>query len=382
MPTFTASIIVGVVSLLEALGVEIGPRRKGSPEAARAAEAVAAAFRELGLDVRFQEFPLVGYEAEEPVLTLDDEPVAAGPCEYAQPTPADGVEGVLRRYGELLDLIFGGASTIWAIEDERGRALARVYENPVVADGGAIPFLSFYGPLVTGPSCFVARGDARLRDGAHARLRTGGRFVPGLTERNVLATLPGESEETIVVGAHYDSVWRGPGVIDNASGVEAMRRVAERLVGRTHPRTVLFAAWAAEEVGLVGSRWFVTDAKFRGHLSSYAGVVNLDCVAHGQKLVLMVAPIELRDRAHAEVERLGLDDRYDLETLEPGAGTDHVPFVEEKIPAIALMHFPYAEYHLPSETPELVDDQRLEDCVELAVALVESQLAAPVPKPE
>ena len=369
------------MSLLQALGVEIGPRPKGTAEAARAAEAVAGAFRELGLEPRFQEFPFLGYEAEEPELKLAGEPVAAGPCEYAQPTPAGGVAGVLRRYGDLPGLLGGGTSPIWAIEDEDGRVLARVYENPVVADGGAIPFVSFYGPLVTGPSCFVACGDPRLHDGAPAWLRTGGRFIPGLTERNVLATLPGESEETIIVCAHYDSVWRGPGVIDNASGVEAMRCVAERLVGRTHPRSLLFAAWAAEEVGLVGSHWFVDDARFRGELARYAGVVNLDCVAHGRKLVLMVAPAELRDRAHAHVERLGLGDRYELETLEPGAGTDHIPFVEAKIPGIALAHFPYPEYHLPTETLALVDERRLEDSVELAVALVESQLADPVAKP-
>jgi len=369
------------VSLLEALGAEIGPRRKGTAEAARAAEAVAAAFRALGLEPRFQEFPFLGYEAEEPELEVDGEPVDAGPCEYAQSTPPEGVAGVLRRYGDLPGLIAGGSSTIWGIEDDAGRVLARVYENPVVADGGAIPFISFYGPLVTGPGCFVVRNHPALRDGVRARLRCGGSLVPGLTERNVLATLPGASEETVVVCAHYDSVWRGPGAIDNASGVEAMRRVGERLIGRAHPRTVLFAAWAAEEVGLVGSRWFVEDAKYRGEIDRYVGVVNLDCVAHGERLMLMVAPAELRDRASSEASRLRLDERYELQTIEPGAGTDHVPFVEAKIPAVSILHFPYPEYHLPSETLALVDERRLEDSVELAVALVESQLAEPVTKP-
>jgi len=368
------------VSLLEALGVEIGPRRKGTPEAARAAKAVAAAFRAVGLEPRFQEFPLLGYDAEEPALELDGEPVAAGPCEYAQSTPPEGVAGVLRRYGDLPGDITGGSSPIWAIEDGAGRVLAVVYENPVVADGGAIPFISFYGPLVTGPSCFVVRGHPALRDGARARLRSGGTLVHGLTERNVLATLPGRSEETVVVCAHYDSVWRGPGVIDNATGVEAVRRVAQRLVGREHPRTVVFAAWAAEEVGLVGSRWFVQDAKCRGEIDRYVGVVNLDCVAHGEKLMLMAAPTELRDRATSEAKRLGLDERYELQTLEPGAGTDHIPFVEAKVPGVSILHFPYPEYHLPTETLALVDEQKLADSVELAVALVESQLAEPVTK--
>ena len=47
---------------------------------------------------------------------------------------------------------------------------------------------------------------------------------------------------------------------------------------------------------------------------------------------------------------------------------------------MTLLHFPYDEYHLPADTPELVDDRMLDDAVSLAVALVESQLARPVPR--
>jgi hypothetical protein len=52
--------------------------------------------------------------------------------------------------------------------------------------------------------------------------------------------------------------------------------------------------------------------------------------------------------------------------------------VQEKIPSISVLHFPYDEYHLTSDTAELVDEQLMDDAVDLAVALVESQLARPV----
>jgi hypothetical protein len=45
---------------------------------------------------------------------------------------------------------------------------------------------------------------------------------------------------------------------------------------------------------------------------------------------------------------------------------------------VTICHFPYDEYHLPDDTPELVDERVLADSVDLAVALVESQLAQPV----
>jgi hypothetical protein len=61
------------VNLIETLGVEIGVRQVGTPAADEAAEAVAAAFREVGLEPRFHDFSLLGYEADEPLLEIEGE---------------------------------------------------------------------------------------------------------------------------------------------------------------------------------------------------------------------------------------------------------------------------------------------------------------------
>jgi hypothetical protein len=368
------------VNLLQTLGVEIGVRQTGTPAASQAADAIADAFRELGLEPRFEEFPLLGYDTEEPELEIDGERWDAGPCMYAQPTPDEGVTGTLRRIGEQEGMTGFPNTAVWAIVDNEGNEAALVYENPV--RGGAIPFLSFGSVLAVMPSAFISTEDAkRVPEGGRVTLCTGGRFVPGRCERNVVAELRGESDEAAVVCAHFDSVWRGPGVIDNASGVEGVRRIAERLVGRTHPRSLIFVAFAAEEIGLIGSQHLVWDWKVRGKLKRVIGCVNLDCIAHGDELELMVGPDELRGRALEEVRRLGLEEKYKLHVIGPENGTDHYYFAQEKIPAVSVLHFPYPEYHLPSESMELIDEQKLEDAVELATALVESQLARPVPKP-
>jgi hypothetical protein len=52
------------------------------------------------------------------------------------------------------------------------------------------------------------------------------------------------------------------------------------------------------------------------------------------------------------------------------------------VPALTICHFPYEEYHLPADTPDLVDEALMNDAVDLAVALVESQLARPVERPK
>jgi hypothetical protein len=369
MPTFTTRDPNGsvraydrAVSLLETLAIEIGVRQCGTEGAARAAEAIAESFRGLGLEPRFQEFPLLGYDAEEPELWIDAERWQAGPCLYSHPGECEGEVRLL-------------SDGVWAVGE--GRLVRSIFGK------GPIPFVgssSAAGHIAQPPTAYLSRADAeRLRDGQHARLVVRGEFVPGRRDRNVIATVPGASEERVVVGAHFDSVWRGNGAIDNATGVEGLRRVAERLVGREHPRTLEFVAFGAEEIGLVGARRYVAEARERGELPQIVGMVNLDCIGHGDKLELLCSPAALLERAEREARRLGQWERYDVVTeLGQEAGTDHLPFAQAGIPALSILHFPYEEYHLPEESLDLIDERKLADAVDLAVALVESQLAEPV----
>ena len=352
------------MNLIQALAVEIGTRQCGTEAAARAAEAVADAFRALGLEPRFEEFPLLRFDAEEPELWIDGERWPVGPCMYAHPGECEG---------EVRKLSDGH----WAVGE--GRLQRSLFGR------GPIPFFgggAAAGYVAMPPTAFLSReDDARLRDGQHARLAVRGEFVAGARDRNVIAELPGATDEVVVVGAHYDSVWRGNGAIDNATGVEGLLRVAARLVGREHPRSLRFVAFGAEEIGLVGARRHVAGIKERGEIEQLVGMVNLDCIGYGEKLELLCAPDALLERTRAEVARLGLDSRYEILTeLAAEAGTDHLPFTRAGVPALSILHFPYEEYHLPEESPELVDERLLGDAVDLAVAMVESQLTEPAPR--
>ena len=363
-----------VVDLVEALAGRIGPRTAGSAAAAQAAETVADAFRELGLPVRFQEFQLLGYEADEPLLEIEGERWPAGPCMYSH--DFDG-EGTVRTIGSSSAPVGDALLPSFAVVDSTGRERARLLTSPFSL--GAIPFMSSHTHITTPPTAFVSRSDAeRLLDGMRVRLRVGGRFLPGRTERNVIADLPGGDNQHVVVGAHYDSVWHGPGAIDNASGVEGVRRIGAALAGRSLARGVRLVAFAAEEIKLTGSRYYVDEAKLRGELEEVAGMVNLDCIAFGEKLNLLASPAALLDRATETARSLGLLDRYELVTGPATGGVDSHAFAESKIPAVTILHFPYDEYHLETDVPALVDEQQLEDAVALGLALVESQVTEPV----
>ena len=80
------------------------------------------------------------------------------------------------------------------------------------------------------------------------------------TTYNVLAeSVDGDPNNTIMVGAHLDSVNAGPGIQDNGSGSSAILEVAQQM-GKVKPRNkVRFALWGAEESGLVGSTYYVNN---------------------------------------------------------------------------------------------------------------------------
>jgi Iap family predicted aminopeptidase len=359
------------MNLVEALAAGVGPRLAGSAAAGRAADAVADAFRELGLEPRFQEFDVLAYEPEQPSLEVEGEEWPAGPCMYAHPAE---VEGRVQRIGEGPAPVGNRKLATFAILDDDGRDLARLMTSPF--SRGAIPFASPHYPVTTPPTAFVSAQDAeRLEDGMYARLRVAGEFVRR-RERNVIADARGAGKRRVLVSAHHDSVFRGPGAIDNATGVEGVRRVGDRVLDQD----VTLIAFAAEEIKLLGSRFYVDEAKIRGELKHIAGVVNLDCIGRGEKLMLLASPDELRGRALEAARGLGLPERYELETGPATGGIDSHWFADAEVAAVTISHFPYDEYHLPDDAPELADENLMNDAVDLAVALVESQLARPASK--
>ncbi len=110
----------------------------------------------------------------------------------------------------------------------------------------------------------------------------------GWSQPSVIATIKGESSDVIVVGGHADSIagwWsrekaRAPGADDNASGIatitETLKVLAES--GYTPKKTIKFMAYAAEEVGLLGSKDIARTFKQDG--VNVVGVLQSDMTNH------------------------------------------------------------------------------------------------------
>ncbi len=105
---------------------------------------------------------------------------------------------------------------------------------------------------------------------------------------SVIATIQGETDDVIVVGGHADSIagwWgrenaRAPGADDNASGTATVTETLRVLAnsGYTPKKTIKFMAYAAEEVGLLGSKAIAKDFKRKG--INVQGVLQLDMTNH------------------------------------------------------------------------------------------------------
>jgi Zn-dependent M28 family amino/carboxypeptidase len=98
------------------------------------------------------------------------------------------------------------------------------------------------------------------------------------TTANVIAeTNSGRSDNVVMVGAHLDSVFAGPGIQDNGSGSAAILEVAEQMAN-VHPNNkVRFAWWSAEESGLVGSTNYVNSLS-EDELGDIALYLNFDMI--------------------------------------------------------------------------------------------------------
>ncbi|MFN2189451.1 MAG: DUF418 domain-containing protein, partial [Candidatus Promineifilaceae bacterium] len=206
--------------------------------------------------------------------------------------------------------------------------------------------------------------------------------------RNVLGVLPGRdpqfSDEVVVIGAHYDHMGISPdgtywaGANDNASGTAAVLEIARswNQEGYVPRRTVVFAAWDAEEWGLIGSTLYAYQPSYP--LENTIASIQMDMVGTGGDTLRIdgggVFAAQLKDIA----------DEMEIESALTDEGrSDHIPFLRAGVPA-ALLIWDYSEgqtpsYHRPTDVVTVIDPEQLNAAGTLAntalLDLVESEPA-------
>jgi Zn-dependent M28 family amino/carboxypeptidase len=157
--------------------------------------------------------------------------------------------------------------------------------------------------------------------------------VKGTKSPNLICTLKGTTDSTIIVGAHFDLVERGHGVVDNWSGVSLLPSFYQGLSANSRKHTFVLVAFAGEEQGLLGSQFFVK--QMGTQKSQVKAMINLDTLGLGQTMVwLSHSDRSLVAWLNAIAKQLNIP--LGAVDVEKVGTTDSEPFREKKIPAITV----------------------------------------------
>jgi len=243
--------------------VGIGPRLAGSPAEALAASYIENEFRSYGLDVWMENFIVENsYVVEENRLSVVQPPrtLTCVPVVYSPPGTVFGPLFHLTSSVENEDLL--RERVVLVARNKLKRELADLPPLAILTYFENMPPASEIWPTPPkAPMVWISGGDAQqlielLENGqVEVELRLTARTEPRMS-RNVVACLPGESDEIIVVNAHHDSMLT-PGAVDDASGVAVVLEIARVLTTENLQRTVFFVTFGGEELGLLGSADFV-----------------------------------------------------------------------------------------------------------------------------
>jgi Tol biopolymer transport system component len=211
---------------------------------------------------------------------------------------------------------------------------------------------------------------------------------------NVLARLPARVPAAqklpgvIVVGAHYDHLGHGGsfslapddhsahlGADDNASGVALVLEVARRLSSSTTlRRDVVFAAFTAEEMGILGSSHLVKNPPAGLETKNIYAMLNYDMVGRLSQNRLAVLGAESAEEWATWVPRACEGARIDCQLSGSGYGrSDHSAFYGAGIPVLHFFSGTHSDYHKPSDQVARINGSGVAQIAELTTLLLEQQ---------
>ena len=202
--------------------------------------------------------------------------------------------------------------------------------------------------------------------------------------RNILGIIEGKNpEQYIVLGAHYDHlgirdscIWNGAD--DNASGTVGIMTIAKAIAetGEKPEKSIIFALWTAEEVGLLGSSHYLDNLPYP--LSRIKLNLNFDMISRyvaddKPKSVTMT----YTDKYHpmfkeitvANLNKYGIDLEVDYQpSAELPGGSDHKSFTDKGIPAMRFKPGHREEYHTPLDKLSTVNWDIMEKIIKISFA--------------
>lgn len=195
---------------------------------------------------------------------------------------------------------------------------------------------------------------------------------PASPAYNVMGFRNNHKKRTVIICAHHDhlgyneygnSTYTGPqaihnGADDNASGVAAMLELARELKGRKYRKNnYLFIAFSGEELGLLGSKYFVQNLPIDKEKINY--VINIDMLGRmdSSKRALIINGTGTSPQWEKSLSKIKTDTNLvHIVTSESGLGpSDHASFYLEGIPVLHFFTGQHMDYHKPSDDEEKIN---------------------------
>ncbi|WP_346860936.1 M20/M25/M40 family metallo-hydrolase [uncultured Draconibacterium sp.] len=211
------------------------------------------------------------------------------------------------------------------------------------------------------------------------------------TTQNVVAMIRGSDEnlkdEYLVLGGHYDHLGMGGpgsgsravdtvavhnGADDNASGVSAVIQLAEKIAAEGNPkRSLIFVAFGAEEMGLVGSKAFTAEAPVASE--KMVAMFNFDMVGRLDSASEALSIGGTQTAKETEQLLNDLNPGFQLAFSGEGVGpSDHASFYLQNIPVFFISTGAHSDYHTPQDDTELINFEGAKKVMDYSYALVEN----------
>lgn len=358
-------------------------RTAGSGEEVRCSAYLASLCEKIGLKPQTEAFPVPAYETELATLTVDNSPISckgiwgagsgsiAAPLAYLPGTDAP-TKRICKGKIVLLD-----------------RGVGKELHQELVSCGAA-GFITYNGnlnytdqdvdqremrfrtekPLL--PAVNINAKDAfslLKKQGKTAEIHLKQKESTALSH-NVIVDIEGETDETLLICAHYDSTSLSKGAFDNMSGCIGLLYLAEYFASRPHKRKIRLLFCGSEERGLLGSRHYCRMHK--DELKKTVLNINLDMMgcAMGSFAAINCINEEMTDllTSFLKKRRFAADLRYDIRS------SDSNSFLACGVPAVSFARYSPAgmiPIHTRYDTAETVSPKRLLGDMKIVAAFAE-----------
>jgi len=221
-----------------------------------------------------------------------------------------------------------------------------------------------------------------------------------MTSQNVLGMIEGSDptlkNEVVVTGAHYDGqgrtgqadptrnpapagstdeIWNSAN--DNATSVAAIIEIARAMKATKPKRSILFAAFGAEEHGMTGSIYYVNHPVVP--IDRHVAMINLEKLGRSPEKPLTVMGVMSSKLWTSLVDASSASTGVKVAS-GPIAfpDSDHYPFGSRGIPAVMVYVSSGADAHLPSDTSDKIDFERVAQNARFAFSLLDGVANSPV----